>query len=151
MRSFNKSPEIKESGDHYRTSVNLGFNVSGILDVSESVCSSAVKAAMDVGAKLIIVMTETGKTARLVAKYRPSQPIVALSTNENTAQHMQVVRGIMPMHVPSLLSTDKVIAKTLETAKIMGLVSKDDKVVAIHGMKEDLSGFSHLMKVLDVQ
>ena len=121
------------------------------LDVSESVCSSAVKAAMDVGAKLILAMTETGTTARLVAKYRPAQPIVAISTNPNTTKHLQVVRGCIALCVPSLVGTDKVINKTLESAKAMGLVSTGDKVVAIHGMQEDLSGFSHLMKVLDVR
>ena len=45
----------------------------------ESVCSSAVRTASDVGAALIIVVTENGLTARIVAKYRPKQPILALS------------------------------------------------------------------------
>jgi len=45
----------------------------------ESVCSSSVKTASDVSASLIIVITENGSTARLVAKYRPKQPILALS------------------------------------------------------------------------
>lgn len=45
----------------------------------ESVCSSAVKTASDINAALIIVITENGLTARLVAKYRPKKPILALS------------------------------------------------------------------------
>ncbi len=44
-----------------------------------SVCSSAVKTASDINAALIIVITENGLTARLVAKYRPNKPILALS------------------------------------------------------------------------
>lgn len=46
--------------------------------VQEAVCSSAVKTASDIGARLIIVITETGAIARIVAKYRPRQLILAL-------------------------------------------------------------------------
>lgn len=49
------------------------------INTHESVCSAAVKTASDIHASLIIVITENGLTARLVAKYRPKQPILALS------------------------------------------------------------------------
>ena len=42
------------------------------LSVAEVVASSAVKTALDLGAALIIVCTETGNTARLIAKYTPN-------------------------------------------------------------------------------
>ena len=45
---------------------------------SEAVCCAAVKTADDIKANLIIVITESGVTARLVAKYRPKQHILAL-------------------------------------------------------------------------
>lgn len=44
----------------------------------ESIASSAVRAADRVGASLIVVYTHTGKTAQLVAKYRPPMPILTL-------------------------------------------------------------------------
>jgi pyruvate kinase len=43
------------------------------LTVGESIASSAVKTSIDIGAKLIIVMSETGKMARYVAKFRPGK------------------------------------------------------------------------------
>ncbi len=49
------------------------------ISTHESVCSSAVNTASDVKASLIIVITENGSTARIVAKYKPRQPILALS------------------------------------------------------------------------
>ena len=48
------------------------------ISTHESVCSSAVKTASDINASLIIVITETGLTANLVAKYKPRQKILAL-------------------------------------------------------------------------
>lgn len=44
----------------------------------ESISSSAVRAADKVGASLIVVYTHTGRTAQLVAKYRPPMPILTL-------------------------------------------------------------------------
>jgi hypothetical protein len=44
----------------------------------ESIASSAVRAAERVGASLIVVYTTSGKTAQLVAKYRPPMPIMTL-------------------------------------------------------------------------
>merc|ERR550537_2112987 len=48
----------------------------------ESVCSAAVKATIDSVCNLIVVLTETGATARLVAKYRPHVPILAITASE---------------------------------------------------------------------
>ena len=45
---------------------------------NESVCSIAVKTASDINSTLIVVITDTGLTARLVGKYRPRQKILAL-------------------------------------------------------------------------
>jgi len=65
---------------NYNNLYDLIKKYSGLpITTHESVCSSAVKTASDVNASLIIVITETGLTARLIAKYRPKQPILALS------------------------------------------------------------------------
>ena len=121
-----------------------------MLDIPASVASSAVKAATDANCQLIIALTETGHTARLLAKYRPSQPILALSASEATSRHLQICRGIVSLQVPSFQGTDHVIRSALEHAKELGLVKPGDKVVAVHGVQEEVSGHSNLMKVLEV-
>jgi pyruvate kinase len=130
--------------------IRIGTSTGRYLDVPESVCSSAVKAAMDVNAKLIVALTETGHTARLIAKYRPSQQVLALSASEATTKHLQIVRGVIALQVPSFQGTDHVIRSALDKAKALGLIVPGDKVVAVHGVQEELSGHSNLMKVLDV-
>lgn len=126
------------------------MNNKTMLDIPESVASSAVKAATDANCKLIIALTETGTTARLLAKYRPSQPILALSASEATSRHLQISRGIISLQVPSFQGTDHVIRSAIEHAKELGLVKVGDKVVAVHGVQEEVSGHSNLMKVLEV-
>ncbi len=120
------------------------------LDIPESVASSAVKAATDSNCQLIIALTETGHTARLLSKYRPAQPILALSAAESTTRHLQISRGIISLQVPSFQGTDHVIRSAINHAKELGLVKQGDRVVAVHGVQEEVSGHSNLMKVLEV-
>jgi pyruvate kinase len=60
------------------------------LSAEESICSSAVKTAFDTKAKLIVTVTECGKTARLVSKYHPACPILALTKDPQVRMPIQV-------------------------------------------------------------
>lgn len=81
--------------DHLYTAIrNSSLAESGELSIAESIASSAVKSALDVKAKLIIVLTETGRTAQCVAKYRPPMRMVVLTPSESTARQCEgYIRG----------------------------------------------------------
>jgi len=116
----------------------------------ESICSSAVKATIDSGCPLIIALTETGHTARIIAKYRPRAIILAISASESTVRQLQCVRGVVSMLTASFVGTDSVIQKALEKAKADGMVKTGDCVVAIHGQREECPGHSNLLKMVTV-
>ncbi|CDJ30445.1 LOW QUALITY PROTEIN: pyruvate kinase, putative [Eimeria mitis] len=121
------------------------------IDTQEAVARAAVETAQSINASLILALTETGRTARLIAKYRPMQPILALSASEETIKHLQVNRGVTTLLVPSFQGTDQLIKNALSAAKEMQLVSEGESVVAVHGMKEEVAGWSNLLKVLVVE
>merc|ERR1719507_2901620 len=116
----------------------------------ESVCSSAVKATIDANCPLIVVLTETGHTARAIAKYRPKAPILAICASEITIRQLNVVRGVIPVLTASFVGTDSVINKALDKAKADGMVKSGDCVVAVHGQREECPGHSNLMKMVVV-
>lgn len=58
------------------------------MEPAESVASSAVKTAIDLDASMVVVLTETGTTARLLAKYRPDMPILAFTAAADSARQM---------------------------------------------------------------
>jgi len=120
----------------------------GTLDAVESVCSSAVKAAMECEATLLLALTETGHTARVLAKYRPMAPILAISASQSTQRHLLCVRGVVSVHTASFQGTDSVISKGIVRAKELGMVKSGDSVVVVHGQKEECPGASNLMKVV---
>merc|ERR1712125_197254 len=120
----------------------------GLMEAVESVCSSAVKTTIDAACPLIIALTETGSTARLIAKYRPKCPVLAITASETTVRQLLANRGVIPMLTASFQGTDSVIAKALNRAKEVGIVKSGDCIVAIHGQKEECPGQSNLMKMV---
>merc|ERR1711966_167065 len=70
----------------YQAVRNSTMRKYGHLSTSESIASSAVKTAVDINAKAIIVASETGATARQIAKFRPQMPVVVLTGSASTAR-----------------------------------------------------------------
>eukprot|EP00929_Paragymnodinium_shiwhaense_P010602 TRINITY_DN1153_c0_g2_i1.p1 TRINITY_DN1153_c0_g2~~TRINITY_DN1153_c0_g2_i1.p1 ORF type:complete len:516 (-),score=156.67 TRINITY_DN1153_c0_g2_i1:169-1716(-) len=116
----------------------------------ESICSAAVKASIDSNCKLIVALTETGHTAKLIAKYRPAATILAISASETSVRQLLCVRGVVPMLTASFVGTDSVIQKALVRAKADGIVKAGDSVVSVHGQKEECAGASNLLKIVTV-
>lgn len=64
------------------------------MSISGSVSASIVQTADDIGAKLIVVFTESGTTARHISRHKPQQPILALSPNLATVRGLQLSWGV---------------------------------------------------------
>lgn len=97
------------------------------------------------------VLTETGNTARLVAKFRPRQPILVLTASNRAARISEgLYRGCKILHLTSLIGSGGVLERAQEYALTHKLVALDDIVVAIHGTVEGHSGHTNMMKVLRV-
>eukprot|EP01054_Gregarina_sp_Poly1_P005254 Gregarina_sp_Poly_1__5253@NODE_2785_length_1719_cov_1360_739709_g1670_i1_p1_GENE_NODE_2785_length_1719_cov_1360_739709_g1670_i1NODE_2785_length_1719_cov_1360_739709_g1670_i1_p1_ORF_typecomplete_len516_score79_72PK/PF00224_21/1_6e146PK_C/PF02887_16/3_2e03PK_C/PF02887_16/5_9e30HpcH_HpaI/PF03328_14/1_1e03HpcH_HpaI/PF03328_14/0_00043_NODE_2785_length_1719_cov_1360_739709_g1670_i11231670 len=122
--------------------------VSFPVSVPEAVCCSAVETGEDTNASLIVALTETGHTARLLAKYRPRQLILALAASDIVVSQLAFVRGVQAVKVDSFQGTDSVINKAINAGKERGLLKSGDVVVVVHGIMEEVSGHTNLMKVL---
>ena len=121
------------------------------MSVSEAVASSAVKTAIDMGAKAILVCSETGNTARLVAKYRPPQHVLMLTGSEAVARFASgLMRGVKPVVFPTMIGTDVNMLKAEEIMKELGWVKSGDLIVAVHGQIEGRSGATSLCRVVAV-
>lgn len=120
----------------------------GALNTPESIASSAVKTAIDIKTKCIIVCSETGATARLIAKYRPGLEIYVLTANPTVArQCFGFLKGTKSKVLPSLEKTDEVIASTIAELKESGLVGNGEPIVVVHG-SHNKTGATNTMKIL---
>ncbi|KAH7287531.1 hypothetical protein KP509_32G060400 [Ceratopteris richardii] len=131
----------------------------------ESLASSAVRTANNINAALIMVLTRGGTTAKLVAKYRPSVPILLVAVPDVTsdgitwycsedtpAKHCLMYRGMMPIlaegsaRATDTEYTDDILISSMKVATIKNLCKPGDSIVAIHR-----SGASNLMKIMEVK
>jgi len=109
-------------------------NKFGRLSATESLASSAVKTAIDVNAKMIVVMTESGRTARFVAKFRPGLPIVCLTPSEVVARQSGGLYKGVHAYVVDNLEDDVMLAKeTAREAIRVGVVNSGDLFVVVSG------------------
>jgi len=103
------------------------------LRITEAVCKGAVDTAEKLAAPLIVVSTEGGKSARSVRKYFPTANILALTNNAKTAAQLVLTKGVTPVLVDSLDSTDDFYINGKEYALKSGLGKKGDIVVMVSG------------------
>lgn len=131
------------------------------LATAETVSCSAVLAAYEQNCSLIIVLTNSGDTGRLVCKYRPSCPVLCVvgSSHAHTARQMALTRGALacvyddskmkydgPKGKPS---ADERLAFGLNYAKSQGLVQKNANVVCVYSDIKGV-GYPNLMKIVPV-
>jgi len=120
----------------------------GHLSTSESIASSAVKTAIDVNAKAIIVCSETGATARQVAKFRPGMKVIVITTSAFTArQCFGVIKGCQCKLLNDIDETDSTIVSLIEEFKRKELASSGDPFVIVHGTKKE-RGSTNTMQII---
>jgi len=120
------------------------------MSVYESVCCSAVKTAQDINAMLIIVITENGSTARMVAKYRPKVPILALCMSSDVIRNLCLTRGVSGLKIPSFIGNDNLINDAIKFARDAGQCHKGDNIVCIMGQNEETPEIVNLLKITAV-
>ena len=120
------------------------------ISTKEAVCSAAVKTAEDINASLIIVITETGQTARLVTKYRPKQHILALCMSASVIRQLNISRGIFCLKIPSYLGTDNLINDAIKYACESDFCKKGDSVVCLLGQNEESPETVNIMKIATI-
>jgi len=114
---------------------------------TESVASSAVKTAKDTNAAAIIVLTDTGNSARLTAKYRPSTKIYAVTSNKDVGRQMAgYMSNVNTIIYPDLSNTSKIVEDTIKDLVERNEISMGDAVVMISGTKH-LSGSTDTMQL----
>lgn len=114
--------------------------------LSEAVAFSARNLAEETGAAAIISFTQSGLTARLVSKFRPSCPILAPTPLPETFRRLSLVWGVTPIMAIGLKTTDDVIDRAFEAARSSGLVKRGQTVVITAGVPLGVSGKTNLIK-----
>lgn len=131
----------------YQAVRNSTLRAYGRISTSESIASSAVKTAIDVHAAAIIVMSESGNTARQVAKFRPGMPIKVITTSEQVARQCYgTLKGCSVVTVESMEMEGAKMETVKEELKASGKARAGDPIVVVHGTVAQ-TGATNTMKI----
>ncbi len=132
--------------DHYQMLTSRGR--FGRMDsVTEAISHATVTTAHDLGAAAIISATTSGFTARMVSKYRPACPVIAVTPDPAVARQLRLVWGVVPIVRPEATGTEDLTQRAVEGALISGLVKNGDLVVITAGVPLGVKGTTNLLKV----
>lgn len=121
--------------------------VKPCLNVTEIISQSVVGASLDLNARSIITPTESGFTARMVSKYRPKSPIIAVTHNRKTFHRLCLLWGVIPVLGECVTTTDEMFDSAIRNSRNTGLLSTGDYVVITAGVPIGRSGTTNLIKI----
>ena len=145
LKTMSAIAERTENEVHYRD--NRLTDAAGQISVSDATAHAACLTAKDVNASAIVTVSESGNTARLLSKYRPSQPIIACVMDEQVQRQLSISWGITPLMMDLATSTDELIEKSTTLAKEHGYLHDGELAVVTAGVPVGVSGTTNMIKI----
>lgn len=118
--------------------------------VTEAISQATVEVAAKVGARAIITPTESGHTARTVARHRPAVPIIAVTYVKPTYRRLVLSWGVIPFLTDRFTSSEEMIQRGIGAATAAGLVRPGDRVVITAGLPVGQEGQTNMVQVQEV-
>lgn len=114
--------------------------------ITDGITHSCCLTALDLNADAILAATQSGYTARMIARFRPACPIVALCQSEAVRRRLAITWGVHPYLCGEVDSTDRLFSLVVDVAKKEGTVKDGDTVVITAGVPIGMSGTTNLIK-----
>lgn len=116
-------------------------------DVTSAISHATCTTAHDLGAVAIITVSKTGRTARMISKYRPACPIISGTTSKKVLRQTNLSWGVIPILVEEKTNTDELFEHVVNVAEKHNLVKNGDLAVITAGIPLGVSGTTNMLKV----
>ncbi len=123
------------------------LDITHLTYISDAISHATCSTAQDLDAGAIITISSSGRTARMISRYRPSSPIISCTTSTHTCRQLNMSWGVFPVMMEEKKSTDELFDDSVTVAESTGIVSKGDLVVITAGVPLGVSGTTNMMKV----
>lgn len=117
--------------------------------VTEAVAQASITMADHLQAAAIVALTETGFTSRLISKYRPSCPILAVTSSLPVMRRLAMNWGVQAVRYDGGAGDEDKLRFATEQAKAFGYAKPGDVLVATAGSHSQ-AGSTDLIRVLHV-
>lgn len=118
-----------------------------ITDVTNAISHATCTTGMDLNAAAIITVSKSGRTARMISKFRPTCPIIACTMSESVWRRLNLSWGVQPVIITERDTTDDLFETAVEAAQKKGYVKQGDITVITAGVPLGVSGTTNMLKV----
>lgn len=116
-------------------------------DITDAICHATCTTALDVNAKAILTVTKSGRSARMISRYRPVSDIISFATTEKVCRQLSLAWGVKPLLIKEEKDVFGLFDKAVQAAEKNGLLEKGDLAVITSGVPIGISGTTNMMKV----
>lgn len=116
-------------------------------NMTDAIGQAAAYTAINLKVKAILAPTESGQTARMIAKYRPGCPIIAVTSRESRSRALTLVWGVYPIAGRRVSSIDEILQESVEQSVKQQYVGHGDVVIITAGVPVGKAGSTNLMKI----
>lgn len=117
--------------------------------IESAIGLSVTDSALDLNASIIVAATMSGYTARLISKYRPTCPIIALTPYEETARSLALNWGVIPVVVKQTSTSEELVQIAEQVAVNVAELGKGDIAIITAGLSEPKT--TNMMKIFEVK
>lgn len=117
------------------------------MTITEAISQSVAFTAASLDVSALITPTQSGHSARMIAKYRPKAPIVAVTFSERVCRRLTLSWGVQPVLSVQVYSTDELLDIAVQKGLETKLFTQGSKVIITAGVPVGVSGTTNLMKV----
>ena len=115
--------------------------------ITNAISKATVNAAIELDAKAIVTVTESGRTAYMISRYRPFCPVIACTSKEQTYRQLSLSWGIIPLLIEEKEGLDELFAEAIKAVEKASQASAGDVIVLTAGVPIGTSGTTNLLKV----
>ena len=149
VKTMAKIAERTEQDIDYNSRLRRRKDIDNI-DTTTAISHATCTTAMDLKAAAIITVTISGFTAGMIARYKPSCPIIACSVSPRTCRQLNLAWGDTPIWIARESTAEDLFDEAVHAAEKEGYIKKGDKVVLTAGVPLGVSGRTNMIRVVEV-
>jgi pyruvate kinase len=120
---------------------------TGAADITSAISRAACRLADAVGAAAIITTTSSGGTARLIARHRPTTPVLGVTSSVAVARQLALSWGVIPLAAATTTDIDAVGRLILTELEAQRIAGRGDHVVFAAGLPLGFSDSANLLQI----
>ena len=120
------------------------------INISDAISKAIQRICQNMPVDKIVTLTRSGYTAKMIARFRIAQPIIAVTPEERVMKQLELVFGVYPVHIDYRGEEDRIlaVAKKLHSTN---LIDKEDTVLFTAAFRTVLKHASNLIEIHNIR